>query len=347
MEVIMNVENVCPVCGAVKSDLSLSEYDCDKCGFSNAYVHLFASKQGHDLWQKKVDAAKKIWDKKKRAEFAAANPLYVGSSLIAFLDAGQKNIYILHGNGMMQTENNAVGINANELNVVITYADGTVKVLGNENTFGQKKAGSWTDMVYATMGANCTYGIKRDGSVLYAGVPVSQTMTSWKDVSKMDFGPDYAVGLRKDGTVVVSGGAPETISSGTAKWTNVTDVAVSRDSVAGLRQDGTVLYAGADADPKKDAAKWKKMIAIAADNTFIYGLDEDGKVSVAGSCKRILDKGRSGAASWEKVIALSANQSGIGAITEDGKLLVAGGITGDLQKIIEKWNSNVEPVVSY
>lgn len=343
----MNTNIYCPVCGAEKKAVSISEYDCDNCGFDNAFVNFFASQRGRDLWLEQLNTAKLVWKNKKRADFATADTFVIGSNIIAYRDKIQNIIYVIHGNGTVQTEKDAIAISSNERNYGVVYLDGSVKVFGDDNSFGQKDTDSWTEIRNILMGPNCTYGITSEDKVIYAGVPLSKLISDWEHIVKLCCGTDYIVGLHANGSVSVAGEAPDKISSATKTWNNVVDIKISRDCVLGLQKNGKVLFAGNADNPKGNATKWDNIISISADNMFVYGLSSDGNVVVAGFCKPLLDKGRSSAVGWENITSLSSNQSCVSAIAEDGSLMFAGSISGDKEKMLLNWDNMIKPVLSF
>lgn len=293
-----------------------------------------------------VNTAKIVWKNKKRAAFAAVDTFTIGSNILAYKDQIQNIIYIVHGNGTVQTEKNAIAISSNERNYGVVYLDGSVKVFGDDNSFGQKSTDSWTEIRNILMGPNCTYGITNDGKVIYAGVPLSKLISDWELIVKLRCGADYIVGLHANGSVSVAGEVSDKISSAIKTWNNVVDIEISRDCVLGLQKNGKVFFAGNADSPKRNVAKWDNIISISADNMFVYGLSNDGNVVVTGFCKPLLDKGRSSAVDWKNIISLSSNQSGISAITEDGKLMFAGSISGDKEQMLLNWDNVIKPILS-
>ena len=52
--------------------------------------------------------------------------------------------------------------------------------------------------------------------------------------------------------------------------------------------------------------------------------------------------GRSSAKEWKNVIAVTCSRSGIAAVLADGTLKIAGNFSGDIDKICEAWDKQVE-----
>lgn len=343
----INSNIICPVCGHTKN-ASVSEYDCKNCGFSNAYIQFFAGEKSKALWLKKVDDAKNDWNVERRRAFASGDGFVVGNSAIAFLSSEQHKLYIALGNGRFQVESHAVEFASSERNYAVVYENGSVKVFGEDNGFGQRNTGAWTGIIHALAAPNCTYGITRSGDVVFAGSPVDSQIATWKHIKKMSYGTNYVAGLHTDGSVCIAGIIPNEINEETVKqWKNIIDIKASRDCVLGLQSDGAVKFLGKADDTKRMVEDWKDIIAISVDSTYAYGLSQDGKIHIAGKCKAFLDKGRSAVSQWNRIISISSNQSGVGAITEDGELYFAGSITGDQQRIIEIWNDNIKNIISF
>lgn len=343
----MDTNICCPVCGAKKNALSISDYDCEHCGFNNAFIHFFASKKSHDLWLEKVNIAKNCWRNEKRRIFASSDVITMGSSIIAYNDLHHHTIYIIHGNGDVQIESNAVDIKSNERNYAIVYEDGSVKVFGDDNSFGQRNTSSWSEIQAVAMGSNCTYGVTKCGKVIHTGVPVSKQPLSWTNIIKLCCETEYIVGLHADGNISIAGDAPEAIFSTVINWHDIDDIKMSRDCILALEKSGKVLFAGNLNSPKINVTKWEGIISISADNNFVYGLTKNGNVMVAGSCKEFLDKGRSLVTNWHGIIAFSSNKSGISAIAEDGNLMFAGSISGDRDKMMINWENIIKPIISF
>ncbi len=338
----MSIKLQCPVCGKEKSQISVSEYDCDNCGFNNAYVRYFASAGGHELWLDSVNRARAEWNKREEIHAAASVQLYAGDNLIALTDKNRRNITIISGSGSILHEQDAAGFSACERNYAVLYENGTVKVFGEDNSFGQKNTGSWKNIQSVLAAPNCTYGVTESGEVVYAGSLCSRAAAEWKNVRLLRAGNDSIVGLSRDGKVYMEKdfgvpGAADTVKG----WSGITDIMASRDCVIGLSADGTVRFAGRQNDARAEAEAWRHITAIALDNSFAYGLSDDGKVHMAGTCKAFLDRGRSSASEWSNVASLSSNHAGIGAVDENGELLFAGTITGDLSRMKEAWNAEI------
>lgn len=330
----------CPVCGEEKKRISLSDFDCEYCGFNNAFVKLFASEKAYKFWKEGVKDAVQDLISKKRCSFSDLHCLRVGNGTIAFLDFENSKIYIVLGTGKIQVENDVVDFDSSERNYAVLYKNGTVRVFGNDNEFGQKNTEAWRDVQHILTAPNCTYGVKKNGTVIYAGSLTDSSVLKWSNISTLKSCEEFLVGIHSDGSIVLPENVPLNAELRKAeKWKHIKDLVVFRGGVVGLKNDGTVMFLGKNDDPKRECMTWKDIIAIDADNTYIYGLGKNGKIFVAGSCKKLLDKGRKNAATWDDVMIISCNKAGIGAVNEKGDFLFAGTLAGDKAKIIDACNN--------
>ena len=204
----IKLASVCPVCGRPKGAVSLSEYDCGHCGFQNAYLQSFAGAESLTQWQKAVQAAKTAWQAKQRAEHAGGHRLTVGNHAVALLVPQEHALYLASTNGQLRVEQNVVQFSASERNDAVVYADGTVKVLGEDNSYGQRDTDQWRDIQFALAAPNCTYGVTKTGAVLAQGAPVDPAVRGWTDVQTLACGTRHVVGLTTDGTVRLAGTLP-------------------------------------------------------------------------------------------------------------------------------------------
>ncbi len=325
----------CPVCGKEKKQISLSDFDCEYCGFNNAFVKLFASEKSYEIWRESVSEAVQNLIRKRRSLLSDSHCLRVGDGTIAFLENENKKIYIALSGGKVQIEDDAVEFDSSERNYAVVYKNGKVKVFGSDNEFGQKNTETWMDINYVLTVPNCTYGVTRKGTIVYAGSPADASILKWRNVRTLRSYEEFIVGILNDGSIILPENLPMTTElKSTEKWEHIKDVAVFRDGIVGLKNDGTVFFLGKEDDPKNECVSWQDIISIEVDNTYIYGLSKNGKILVAGNCKKILDKGRKDSTLWNNIMLISCNKAGIGAVDEKGKFLFAGTISGDKTKIV-------------
>lgn len=336
----------CPICGKEKKQISISDFDCEYCGFNNAFVKLFASGKSYETWRESVNEAISKLIIYKRSLLSDSHCLRVGNGTIAFLESEKNKIYIALSGGKVQVEDDAVEFDSCERNYAVVYKNGKVKVFGSDNEFGQKNTETWTDINYVLTAPNCTYGVTRTGTIIYAGSPVDTSILKWSNVRTLKSYEEFVVGIHNDGRILLPKNLPMTTEWKSAeKWLNIKDVAVFRDGIVGLKNDGTVIFLGKKGDPKNECMSWQDIIAIEADNTYIYGLSNNGKIFVAGNCKKILDKGRKESAVWNNIMLISCNRAGIGAVNDKGEFLFAGTLSGDKRKIIEACNNYIRVLI--
>lgn len=340
----IKLASVCPVCGRPKGAVSLSEYDCGHCGFQNAYLQSFADPESMAQWQKAVQAAKAAWQAKQRAELARAHRLSVSGHGVALLVPQEHTLYLVSTNGQFLTEQNVVQFSPSERNDAVVYADGTVKVVGEDNSYGQRDTDQWRDIQFALAAPNCTYGVTKTGTVLIQGAPADPAVREWTDIQTLACGTRHVVGLTTTGTARVAGTLPAGAGEAVAAWQNVTYLTAARDCVAALHLDGTVSFAGKPNDPRKAAEQWQNILSVACDSAYVYGLTQDGRLLMAGACKAFLDKGRSGAAQWTELMELACNAAGVGAVDAAGELHFAGTMTGDVERVLAVWQEKLKPL---
>lgn len=335
---------VCPVCGQEKPALALSEFDCERCGFPNAYLQYFAGKASQTQWETEVRKARAERQASQRADTAKLGYFTLGSHCVALLNGKNAQLSLALGNGQLQVEKKAVGFSSGERNDAVVYANGTVKVFGTDNSFGQRDTGAWNNIQFVLSAPNCTYGVTRNGDVLTQGVPVEDTVRQWRGIQTLACGGQHIVGLRTDGTVLLGGALPDATAADKLKeWNHVTQIAAARDCVVGLHEDGSVSFVGKPNDPRGEIQQWRDMLAVACDNRYVYGLTRTGDLRLAGTCPSFLDKGRSKAVEWRDLMAISCNAAGIGAVDSSGRLYFAGTINGDYSRIAALWQEHIQP----
>lgn len=329
----------CPVCGKERKEISLSEYDCEYCGFNNAFIRFFSSENAYNAWQASVKEAIERRNKKEKSSTGNTTWMWVGNHTIAFLDLSDHHLVVACGNGNVETYPNAAQFDSSERNYGVLFQDGTVRIFGEDNEFGQKNTEGWTDIRQIVLAANCTYGLRQDGSILYTGSPADLGVMRWKSIATLHSYEDKLICIHTDGNVVASAGAlPEEERMKLLDWKNIQEARLIRDGAVGLNRDGKVLFIGKDDDPRTECTGWSDIVSIAVDHAYVYGLDRDGQVHVAGNCRKFLDQGRKNAGTWQNILAISCNKAGIGAVSESGEFLFAGTIAADKEQIVSQCN---------
>ena len=336
----MSKQKHCPVCGKTKET---DTYSCNRCGFPLAFVTQFSDKESYDLWSEQVKEKKQKLTNKKRRNLAAR--FWAAGGCTAYLQDQQ--LYLVHSNGDFQKEEGVQAFSSSERNYALLYTDGSVKMFGEDNGYGQKNTNNWRDMTNVLAAPNCTYGITVFGEVVAAG-SARQDVLAWKNMKRLCAGKHSMIGLDNDGTVR-AGSCEPAVQEQLSKWPKITEIAVSGDCIAGVKEDGSVCFCGKENDTRREVENWKDIVVLTADNAFFYGLTAAGEVKAAGSCAAFLDRGRSQVSQWSEqnqILALAGSPSGsIAALTETGDLLVAGSFKGDLDKIRECWKEHIKPVI--
>ncbi|MCD8147679.1 MAG: hypothetical protein LUD84_10480 [Clostridiales bacterium] len=335
----------CPVCGRPRSAGSTS-YGCENCGFQSAYVNGFVSEESCRAWGRMVDEAKAARRKKLRETFPSIGSLHLNKDSVVFVHKEEQKAYIISQYGELRVEEQVAQYSRSDSrHYAILRADGTVKVVGDDNIYGQKNTGSWKNITHVLAAARCTYGVKQDGSVIAAGSSEFPRISTWKNIVQLACGADVIVGLQSNGQVLVDSPSPVVPFPQVKNWRNIKTVAVSRGGILGLRTDGRVLFAGKKADDIRNRVQnWAGIIAVAVDTSVVYGLSQDGSVSMVGSRPPALDRGRIEAARWQNIVALSCSQTGVGAINDDGALLLAGWDAS--AQVMAAWDKEIRPRLS-
>lgn len=340
MCVILN--NHCPVCG--NPPLSKDAIDCNRCGFRNAHIRLFAGSKSLASWKRQAEEARSARKAARRKAFASADRLCLGGNCLAYLKEEQHQLIILRGNGILDEVENVLQFHSSERNQAVVYRDGKVGVWGS-NDYNQCDTKSWTEIQFVLSGPNCTYGVTRSGEIRTAGLPVDGSVKSWKQIRKLACSSKQIVGLKDNGSVIAAGNILSSEIHRIESWRDVIDMAASAKGTVALHTDGTVSYAGQDDDLLAAVTQWQDIIAIAIDNHYVYGINSDGTLRLAGTCRPILDRGRSGAAAWKNLMAISSNALGVCAVNESGELLFAGSISGDIQGIKTNWKNKIQEMI--
>lgn len=311
----------------------------------------FANTDTYDQWMKQVEGEKKNLLNQKRKKMAARRLFRAEGGCIVYLDDLKGQMTIIHSSGDIQKEEHVQAFSASERNYAVLYTDGSVKVFGEDNGYGQKNTENWSDITQILEAPNCTYGITKNGEIIYAGL-AQKDVSGWKNIKMLQAGKNRIVGLEKDGKIKISdnGNGDIALTGQPDNWPEIKEIALSGNCIAGLTKDGRVLFCGKQDDARRQAEEWIDVITLTADSSFVYGLTSDGQIKVAGTCAAYFDRGRSDVSQWskqERVLALTGNPSGgVAAVTESGELKMAGAISGDSDTICESWNHSIRPFLS-
>ena len=85
--------------------------------------------------------------------------------------------------------------------------------------------------------------VRKDGTVRAAPEELSGLIGSWTNMAKIVIGEKWVLGLKRDGTVVsagIDGKTPPDVSA----WSDIMDLGTGRDYCVGVRSSGSLVFAG-------------------------------------------------------------------------------------------------------
>lgn len=327
----------CPVCGASADSAEKGETTCPVCGAENAFVEFFADPADIPLWREKANKYRaEVVERACKKQFGRS-ALSLGDRAAAVVTPGSQ--FLFQSNGDVEdTLTDAVQISFGGRHCLLLFRDGHVEarlIGGRRADQGQSRVEDWSEVTFVEAGANCSYGVRRDGTVLVSGIPPvpSENVVAMKDVRAIAEGEDFLVCLTGAGQlrVIVSAGAPEglkTMGKAAEGCRNAVAVEAARGCALALDGNGRVhSFCSEKNDPRLGAGAWRDIAAVAVDSHYAVGLTRKGRLRLAGR-ESSMDAGRKDAVSWENNVALACAPSGIGAIALDGSLRLAGNIIG-------------------
>jgi len=160
---------------------------------------------------------------------------------------------------------------------------------------------TWTDIVSVVCGVDATVGLRKDGTVVVAGLNIPGYKSSsgavtqqydtrdWRDIvaiacgqPRSGIGDNHIVGLKADGTVVAVGQNAYGACN-TQHWRDVVAIACTHWHTVGLRKDGTVVATGHNVYGQCNTINWQNIIAIFCDSWYTGAIQADGSVVVTGN----------------------------------------------------------------
>lgn len=177
--------------------------------------------------------------------------------------------------------------------VIGLKADGTVVATGS-NYLGVCDVSSWRDIVIIEARDECTIAIKKDGTVITAGV--SPDLRFWTNIvavsvnisSVPGLSPNgYIAGLRADGTVEIESLSQNRLGNerigAIDKWQGITKIVATPNGIAGLRTDGSVVSEGEYPFSSSEIERWTSITEVkVSDYDTIIGLKSDGTLVAYG-----------------------------------------------------------------
>ena len=148
----------------------------------------------------------------------------------------------------------------------------------------------------------------------------------WTDVVSIEYDFDRAIGLKKDGTLVTAGLFGSELMDA-LEWQGITAFSAAEDHIVGLRADGTVAAVGANDLGQCDVSGWKDIIAVSAAFGYTAGLKKDGTVVVTHDGRQPIAQLSLEVKDWRGVTAISAGKKILVGLTKNGVVLIAGTVS--------------------
>lgn len=218
-------------------------------------------------------------------------------------------------------------IDVGDTHTVAIQNNGVVIAAGN-NEFGQCEVGgvTWEGVIAVSAGYECTMGLKKDGTVVFAGDASygKGNVNDWTDIVAISAGGNHSVGLRVDGTVVAVG-RNDYGQCDVGDWRNIVAISAGDGYTLGLHKDGSMVAAGSDAylrgTGRLDFSQWFPMRCVAAGSFFSVGVKEDGTAVIAGHNN--LGEGFL-VSDWTDITAVASGSGYVLGLRKNGTVVDAG-----------------------
>lgn len=224
-----------------------------------------------------------------------------------------------------------ISIDSDNKTMVGLSNDGHVFGTGSNENRQLEGISSWTNIKKVICDNGKCFGIKSDGTVVFAGngsksanYPLSDTSVgNWKDIVDIAKGSQFTVGLKKDGTLVAVGN-DKYHACNVSGFRNVVEVVAGGDYTAVMLSDGTVRYAGAEQDNsyvkvdyRYNTSSWQNVVKIVGGFKTIYGITEDGRVYAEGRNQY----GECNVSNWRDIVAVYPDFSYAIGLKYDGTVV--------------------------
>lgn len=244
--------------------------------------------------------------------------LLISKNVINNYETSSRNI--LEETGYVNYFEGKIAVGA--AHVVILRQDGTVIAVG-DNRCGQCNVSDWKDIISIAASGYLTVGLKKDGTVIYAGatygnVDLSQSSV-WKDIISVYASNNCIFAIKNNGKPF-SVGVNNHGQCDTLPWNQISKIAGGYNHTIGLRKDGTVVATGDNSKGQCDVSSWENIVDIATGTMHSVGLRADGTVVASGKN----DFGECNLSQWENVVAITACQNNTVGIKADGTVIQAG-----------------------
>ena len=326
----------CPVCGTSAESAKQGETSCPTCGAKFAFVSYFADAEDIVVWQEKAE-------KHKAETVARTCERQFGRSAFSIGDRAaavvmpKRQLLFRSGGDTEDKLTDVVQISFGGKHCLLLFRDGHVESRMRGSGWanqGQSRVEEWSDVVFVEAGTNCSYGVRRDGTVLVSGIPPvpSENVIELKDIKMLAEGESFLVCVTTTGKIrLVYSSSPNgmrDLEQALAECRNAVSVATAQGCVLALDESGRVYCSCvSNNDPRLGASSWTDISVVAADSHYAVGLTKKGRIRLLGR-EGYMDAGRRDAVKWDGIVALACAPSGIGAIALDGSLCLAGNIIG-------------------
>ncbi|MEG0664657.1 MAG: hypothetical protein RR483_06130, partial [Clostridia bacterium] len=164
----------------------------------------------------------------------------------------------------------------------VLYEDGTVSTTVSDNSGYSKEleeTSQWVDIKKISTGENHIVGIKKDGSVVAAGINNygQKDIGSYSNVANVATSLNHTVLLLSNGTVKATGNNNNG-QCDVSGFDNIVAIDTSETGTVGLKCNGTVVYTGAGEQIKRDVTFWENIVAVKAGKNFVIGITDEGKI---------------------------------------------------------------------
>ena len=173
-------------------------------------------------------------------------------------------------------------------------------------------------------GSRTTIALKKDGTVISAGLIPNQNVSGMTDISKINYGLFNSVvyGLKADGTAVTSN---ESFNLDCQDWTDIVYVSEAMCDYVGIKSDGTLAVAGSNMFGYREIYKsYEDIVSISSSYLHMVALKSDGTVLWLGTSEYNLDA----VLEWEDIIAIDAGGFCTIGLKSDGTAVATGNLIG-------------------
>ncbi len=324
----------CPVCGNTAQITEEDSMTCPVCGAPYAFVKYFADEDDAHSWQDKVEKYKGDMVEKICKKHFARSILSIGDRAAAVVTPRNQFLFCSdNADEDMLTDVSQISFGGRHC--LLLFQDGHVEARTTSRNVdqGQCRVEGWHEIIYVEAGANCSYGVRKDGSVLVSGIPPvpSEDIIKQRNIKFITEGDSFVVCQTESGQLkmIIPAGANQGLKNMQRAVENcrgAVSVEAAKGCVAVLDGNKEVhCYCTENNDIRLGAGTWTGIIMVAVESHYVVGLTSKGKIRLAGR-ESVMDAGRKDAVGWENNVALACTPNGIGAVALDGTLHLAGNI---------------------